>query len=478
MSSLIYPRRSLFGPLVLIGLGTLILVRHHVPSMQMATWIAKYWPVLLIFWGLSRLVEYVRSAPGQARTGLSGGEVALLICIVFFGLAYSTTWRYRNNIFGSDWNAEFGGWNPFLHSYHYNAAATANYPPGQTVVVQSTWGDVQLSPSPDATIHADVDDVVHAEDEGTAQSAFSRSQPVIRADSGHLLVLPAGDQPGEQVESNLRLSVPPGAMVIVETRRGDITASNWQADLTLSSGRGSVAADHVKGNIQVTVHDDSASLDQITGNVSVQGDGDDVTLSNISGAVSLQGEYSGDLNFQNLAHGITFTSSRTNLRVGALPGTVDADMGDMNIVQASDIRLTTRDKDIQVRRFDGSLDITNLHDSVTVATETAPTHPISVSTRDGDIDLQLPPASQFSLQASARRGTISSDFGASIKDNDELSTAASSGGGPAIHLDTTDGSISIRKATPGSQPPTPPRHAPRPPKPAHVAAMTAAVVTE
>jgi DUF4097 and DUF4098 domain-containing protein YvlB len=262
----------------------------------------------------------------------------------------------------------------------------------------------------------------------------------------------------------------------VETRHGDITASQRQADLTLSSGRGSVAADHVKGNVQVTVHGDSASLDQIDGNVSVQGNGDDVTLSNISGVVSLQGEYSGDLSFQNLAHGITFTSSRTDLRVGALPGSIDADMSDMNIVQASDIRLNTRDKDVEVRRFDGPVEINNLHESVTLATDTVPAHPISVTTKDGDIDLQLPSASVFSLQASARRGSISSDFRASIRDNHELSVAESHNTGPEVHLTTEDGSISIRKATGGSAPPSPPRHAPHPPQTKHSAAMSAAVV--
>lgn len=475
MPRAIHPRRSLFGPLVLIGLGVLILVWNHFPSIPMAAWIARYWPVLLILWGLTRLIEYVRSGAGPARTGLSGGEVALLLLLVVFGLVYSTAWRHRHVFIGHEWGPEMGDWNPFWHAYHYNATATAEYPQSETIVVQSSWGDVQVSPSPDNRIHADVDDVVHAGDESTAHATFAGSQPVIRSGSGQILVLPGGDHPGDQLESNVRLLVPSRAIVIVDTRRGDVSASQWQADLTLTSGHGSVTADHVKGNVQVTVHGDSVSLDQISGNVSVQGDGDDVTLSNISGAVSLQGEYSGDLSFQNLTHGITFTSSRTDLRIGALPGSIDADMSDFNIVQASDVHLNTKDKDIEVRRFDGPVEITNLHDSVTLTTDVVPTHPITVTTRDGDIDLQLPGASVFSLQASARRGTINSDFEASIRDTSELSVAESRTGGPEVHLTTEDGSISIRKTEGGAMPPVPQR-APHPPRPKHSAAVTVTAV--
>ena len=476
MSPAIRPHRSLFGPLVLIGLGVLILIWSHAPSIPMAAWIARYWPVLLILWGASRLVEYARSAPGQARTGLGGGEVALLICIVFFGLVFSSAWRHRQVFFEHDWGPEMGDWNPFWHAYHYNATAAQPYVAGETVVVQSNWGDVQISPSADNTIHASIDDVVHAENEQTARSIFAGSPPAIRTEGGRILVLPGDGQQSSQLESNLRLTVPAKAMVIVEVQRGDISASQRQADLTLASGHGAVTADHVKGNVQVTVHGDSVSLDQIDGNVSVQGNGGDVMLSHISGAVSLQGEYSGDLNFQDLAHGITFTSNRTELRVGALPGSIDADMSDFSIVQASDIHLNTKDKDIEVHHFEGPVEITDLHESVTLVTDQVPTHPISVSTRDGDIDLQMPAASVFSLQASARRGTINSDFGASIQDNSELSLAESHNAGPDVHLTTEDGSISIRKATGGSAPPPAPRHPPHPPHARHSAAMTAAAV--
>lgn len=476
MPRAIHPRRSLFGPLVLIGLGVLILVWSHVPSIPMAAWIAQYWPALLILWGLSRLIEYARSAPGQVRTGLSGGEVVLLFCVIFFGLVFSSAWRHRHVFIEHDWGPEMGDWNPFWHAYHYTATASQPYTRGETVIVQSNWGDVQISPSADNTVHADIDDVVHAGNEQNAHSVFNDNQPVIRAGDGRILVQPGGAQQNAQLESNVRLSVPPQAVVIVETRRGDVSASQWQADLTLTSGHGSVSADHVKGNVQVTVHGDSTNLDQINGNVSVQGNGDDVTLSHISGVVSLQGEYSGDLSFQDLAHGITFTSSRTDLRVGALPGSIDADMSDMNIVQASDIRLNTKDKDIEIHRFDGPVEINDLHESVSLATDTVPVHPISVTTRDGDIDLQLPAASVFSLQASARRGTINSDFGASIRDNNELSVAESHNSGPEVRLTTEDGSISIRKATGGSMPPPAPRHAPHPPRAKHSAAMAAAIL--
>ena len=48
-------RGSLFAPLLLIGLGALFLVRNVYPDLQILPYLAKYWPFLLILWGVLRL---------------------------------------------------------------------------------------------------------------------------------------------------------------------------------------------------------------------------------------------------------------------------------------------------------------------------------------------------------------------------------------------------------------------------------------
>ena len=51
-------RASLIGPLVLIVIGTLFLLNNMWPELSVINFVANWWPVALIGWGLLRVVEH------------------------------------------------------------------------------------------------------------------------------------------------------------------------------------------------------------------------------------------------------------------------------------------------------------------------------------------------------------------------------------------------------------------------------------
>jgi len=59
--------RSLVGPFLLIGIGTLFLI-HNLTEVNIFKLIWPYWPLVLIFIGVTKLVEYYRG-----KSPLSGG---------------------------------------------------------------------------------------------------------------------------------------------------------------------------------------------------------------------------------------------------------------------------------------------------------------------------------------------------------------------------------------------------------------------
>src|SRR3989304_2744291 len=80
-----YRRGSVFGALMLIGIGGLFLYANLHPDFSAWALLAKYWPVLIIFWGLGELVDYLMlrgsAAGGAGRRGREppdgrGGVVA------------------------------------------------------------------------------------------------------------------------------------------------------------------------------------------------------------------------------------------------------------------------------------------------------------------------------------------------------------------------------------------------------------------
>src|SRR5690349_20286870 len=84
------PPRSFAGPIVLIAVGVVFLLE----TMGVLHWqhlgrlFAHYWPVLLILWGIIKLLEYFQAQSAGARpAGMGVGGAFLITMIVVFGLA-------------------------------------------------------------------------------------------------------------------------------------------------------------------------------------------------------------------------------------------------------------------------------------------------------------------------------------------------------------------------------------------------------
>src|SRR6202040_2124881 len=50
-------RTSIVAPLLLIALGTLFLARNLYPDLPLVDYLARFWPFVLIAWGVLRLAE-------------------------------------------------------------------------------------------------------------------------------------------------------------------------------------------------------------------------------------------------------------------------------------------------------------------------------------------------------------------------------------------------------------------------------------
>jgi Domain of unknown function (DUF5668) len=95
-------RSSLVTPLLLIGVGVLLLARTLHPELPLMDYVARYWPFALIGWGALRAAEILywaaASKPLPAR-GISGGDwlVIALVCLFGAGLhaAHGVTWSER-----------------------------------------------------------------------------------------------------------------------------------------------------------------------------------------------------------------------------------------------------------------------------------------------------------------------------------------------------------------------------------------------
>src|SRR5580658_8573280 len=81
-------RRSLAGPVILILIGLLFLMKNLGFRFPIWHWFGHWWPLLLILWGVIVLVENMTSTRAGYRTRhLGAGGIVLMVLLVTVGVA-------------------------------------------------------------------------------------------------------------------------------------------------------------------------------------------------------------------------------------------------------------------------------------------------------------------------------------------------------------------------------------------------------
>lgn len=456
MSTYRHRRGSIFWALTLIAIGALFLYHNLNPSIRPWQLIAKYWPVLIIFWGLSKLIDYLhaRAHPDTAAPSLfSAGEVILLIVILLLGTALSKVLLRPTG----EWPAVLGMTDQqfadlFFNSYTFTQKVSQEVKGSPRILIVNRRGNVDIHGSDQADIGAVIQQTIWAENESAARRIADRLKFHFTESDGqyelgsNLDSLPHG---GRTIRLDMSLRVPKLTTTEVTDDHGDIVISNLKGNQTLTTRRGDIHASDIEGVLRIHKSTGATSIHQINGNVEIEGRGGDIAVRNVTGSVTVEGNFSGAARFENVAQTLRYNSSRTSLNVQKLAGSLSMDMGDL---QASGVNgpfeLATRDKDIDLRNFKYNVRIANTNGNVHLQTATPPTQPIQVALKRGNITLALPAASNFIINALSNKGDVSCEF-PGLKVSNKPPSPSINGvygkGGPAISLVSTYGDIRLVK---------------------------------
>src|SRR6201997_4549120 len=164
--------RSFAGPLVLIIVGTVFLLgTMRVLSVgKLAHLFASYWPVLLILWGVIKILEHQRARrEGTRASGIGAGGVLLVVMIVVFGLIANQMERVNWSGLRDEINVDDGDFpNIFGETFNYNDHLEQNYPGDATLKVIDNHGAVSVHASDDDKITVVVRKRIGAESQGDA----------------------------------------------------------------------------------------------------------------------------------------------------------------------------------------------------------------------------------------------------------------------------------------------------------------------
>jgi hypothetical protein len=464
-----YRRGSIFWALTLIAVGVIFLWQNFNPSIHPWQVIAKFWPILIIFWGLSKLVDYIQAQahPETVPPPLfTASEVVLLVLILILGTLISKIvlrpWQQWPASMGVDMDNE-GFEGLFMNSYTYTQTFSHEVHPQPHVLVVDRRGDVEVHAAGQATVDGVVKKTIWAPNEEDARKLSDQVKIEIVEEAGRYLVqtnLDSLSGGGHNVRLDYTLRVPYATSTEVTVEHGDAILDGLKAEQTVTARHGDAHITNVEGLVRVTRGSGITEVRDLKGSVEVEGRGSDVDISGVTGTASLNGEFSGDMHFRDISQTLQFKSSRTEMTAQKLTGRLNMEVGSLELNGIDGpFEISTRQKDITLTDFKHSVKITDTNGDVELRTSTPPTRPIEVDLKKGEIELSLPSSSSFQIEAASRHGEVESDFSGPalkvVKEGDNPTISGSVGkGGPPIRLDTEYGTIRLLRV--GPHPPTPP----------------------
>jgi hypothetical protein len=458
-------RRSFAGPFVLILLGIVFLLGTMRVLSVGRLWhlFANYWPVLLILWGIGKLIEhYQAQREGTRSPGIGAGGIFLVVLIVVFGLISTQIEHFnwsglRDEINMGDNDLD----NIFGDNFSYDDHLEQDFPAGASLKIIDNRGAVSVHASDDNKISVVIRKRVGAENQDDANKYNSETKPTITAIGGLVTldarVEGAGDHP---VETDLDISLPRKAPVTIVSRRGDVNLVGRDGSVDIAVQHADASVEDVTGNVKVSAEKGSVKVEQVTGDVHIEGRTNEVSVADVKGSAQLDGEFQESVKLERISKTVSFKSSRTDMEFSSIAGSLDLDSDELHAEQISGpLHLTTRSKNVHLDDVSGDVRLQDNDGAVEVGMRTLGN--VQIDNRNGDLQLSVPERSSFRVDARARDGEIQSDFSELQVNNDEHeSKATGSVGSGASHivLSNEHDGIEIRKAEPAPpKPPEPPR---------------------
>ena len=449
-------QRSLFGPIVLIAVGLVFLLVNsgRVSARAVAIGFARYWPALIILWGLVKLIEHWRARrEGLRAPGLGFGGVVLLVFLILAGTAATGAYRSSPHI---DWSgvreelSTHDDLGPFFgRRFEFSQTIDQPFPANGTLKVTAERGAVRVLSSPDAAFHVLLRKSVFAYEESDAAAINNRVMPEITVTEDGIEIVATRRSDWAGARLNMDIRVPKTARVDVTARNGDVDIRGRSAAVRVELSHGEVRLEDITGNAGLQLHNADIVARNIHGDLLLEGRISDVTLSSVDGAVDVRGDVFGDIRATAVTKGVRLRTGRTQLDLRRLDGELRMSDGALRMsLAAGPLRLLTSSKNIDLDDITGDVRVENRNGEVELSPNTrAPLGNIEIFNRSGEVRLRLPAASGFEVDARVDHGEIRSDFDLDEKiDGDQKhSTGIVNKGGTKINVSTEHGKILLRR---------------------------------
>ena len=469
-------RRSLAGPVILILIGIVFMARNFGFRFPLWHWFGRWWPVLLIIWGVIALIEHITAGQRGYRTRhLGAGGILLLILLVAVGVSahYSSDVNWGGVRDQLQMDDDLGG--IFGTAFTFEDTLEQSFPVHGNLRVVCDRGTLNITPSDGDNIRVVVHKKLYAENQKDANKYNEGTKPQITVDGTSVLLNANTDAAGNHgVQADMDIFVPVAAAVDVASKRGDVTIDNRKASVKVTLQHGDLSLNEIAAPVQVNLEKGSLRASQIGGDLDVTGHVDSVSIDEVAGAVRLNGDFYEDIRLSKIAKEVIFKTSRSDMQIASLAGDLDIASDQVRgselagpskvVTNSKDIHLEDVSGDLEIQSNNGDVEVTTADKQpggkMSVATEhgdvavtltgKTPPEKVNVATQHGDVTLTVPPNVGFQFSGVTRRGDITSDFDVIKINGGDNSPSRANGtvgnGNSKLQVSTDTGDIKIAKS--------------------------------
>ncbi|MFZ0234677.1 MAG: DUF5668 domain-containing protein, partial [Candidatus Acidiferrales bacterium] len=287
-------RSSIFGGLLLILLGVLFLLARFNPDLRMWHLFWRYWPVLIILWGIAKLIDHLSAhQAGQTRPPLlTGGEAALLVLVILVLAGMGIYSKVRERV--PDLNIDVG-------LFDHKASQSQELPPqaipaGSHVTVSTGRGSITAHVSDGNNLRVNVNQTAQGSTEVAAQERLNSMKVVIEKTGDGYAVHPVNSSDsGEEMTADLDVTLPAKVSLTANSNHGDINISGVSGAVIAGTQHGNIEIHDAGSDVTAQLATGDARISNISGSVRVTGRGNQIEVNDVAGDATFDGEFFGPI---------------------------------------------------------------------------------------------------------------------------------------------------------------------------------------
>src|SRR5580704_2743994 len=256
-------RSSPLAGLLLILLGALFLLDRFDRVLGIGYIARRYWPVLLILWGIAKLIDRFdarRRAEVPGRL-LTGSEAALLVLLFIVLSAFGLKDWFRDRYPNLDMEIA-----PFdQRSSVSEELATRSVAAQAHITLRTIRGNIAIHTAEGTGMHVRINKSVSASTDSAAQKEMNETVVVIDQTADGYSVHPTKLGDRSPVTVDLDVVLPRAVSLTARTDRGDISISGITGSVDAGTRRGDIEIRDADSDVRAELQNGNARVGNVAG---------------------------------------------------------------------------------------------------------------------------------------------------------------------------------------------------------------------